>query len=168
MRPVHVADCRRRRWSSRWCRRYPGQASDLRVAAHEAKTDFLFARVGLAGADMGACAILPRIVGQGRAAELLFTGRLMRARKAKRWGFKPAVARGCACSRLRPRPRTQPRRGPRRSALHHQALAGRGMECEHRQALDMEAEAQARCMQTKDFQPAPIEAFAPSDSPVQG
>src|SRR5205085_6866373 len=62
-------------------------ASDLRLAAPNAKTAFLFARVGLSGADMGACAILPRIIGQGRAAELLFTGRGMSAEEGERWGF---------------------------------------------------------------------------------
>src|SRR5215471_11685772 len=62
-------------------------ASDIRIATPEAKTAFLFNRVGLAGCDMGACAILPRIIGQGRAAELLFTGRTMTAEEGERWGF---------------------------------------------------------------------------------
>src|ERR1700722_8485210 len=62
-------------------------ASDLRIATPEAKTAFLFTRVGLAGADMGACGILPRIIGQGRAAELLFTGRAMSAAEGHAWGF---------------------------------------------------------------------------------
>src|SRR5688572_11796806 len=66
-------------------------ASDLRIATPRTKTSFLFTRVGLAGCDMGACAILPRIVGQGRAAELLFTGRTMDAAEAERWGFYNAV-----------------------------------------------------------------------------
>ena len=62
-------------------------ASDLRLATPEASTAFLFTRVGLAGCDMGACAILPRIIGQGRAAELLYTGRSMTAAEGERWGF---------------------------------------------------------------------------------
>src|ERR1700758_3275490 len=62
-------------------------ASDIRIATPAAKTAFLFARVGLAGCDMGACAMLPRIIGQGRAAELLFTGRAMTAQEGERWGF---------------------------------------------------------------------------------
>src|SRR4030095_8474437 len=62
-------------------------ASDLRLATPEARTSFLFTRVGLAGCDMGACAILPRLIGQGRAAELLFTGRTMDAAEGERWGF---------------------------------------------------------------------------------
>ena len=62
-------------------------ASDMRYATPEAKTAFLFVRVGLAGCDMGACAILPRIIGQGRASELLYTGRSMSAEEGVRWGF---------------------------------------------------------------------------------
>jgi enoyl-CoA hydratase/carnithine racemase len=62
-------------------------ASDLRIATPEAKTAFLFTRVGLAGCDMGACAMLPRIIGQGRAAELLYTGRAMSAEEGERWGY---------------------------------------------------------------------------------
>ncbi len=66
-------------------------ASDLRLATPEAKTAFLFTRVGLAGADMGACGILPRIIGQGRAAELLYTGRTMSAAEGSAWGFYNAL-----------------------------------------------------------------------------
>src|SRR5499425_2843485 len=62
-------------------------ASDIRIATPEAQTAFLFTRVGLAGCDMGACAMLPRIIGQGRAAELLYTGRTMTAEEGERWGF---------------------------------------------------------------------------------
>src|SRR5690606_14518137 len=62
-------------------------ASDMRLATPRTKTAFLFTRVGLAGCDMGACAILPRIIGQGRASELLFTGRVMTAEEGARWGF---------------------------------------------------------------------------------
>ncbi len=66
-------------------------ASDLRLATPEAKTAFLFTRVGLSGADMGACGILPRIIGQGRAAELLLTGRAMSAEEGHAWGFYNAL-----------------------------------------------------------------------------
>src|SRR3546814_15501795 len=62
-------------------------ASDMRLATAATKTAFLFTRVGLAGCDMGACAILPRLIGQGRASELLFTGRVMTAEEGERWGF---------------------------------------------------------------------------------
>ena len=74
-------------------------ASDIRIATPEAKTAFLFTRVGLAGCDMGACAILPRIIGQGRAAELLYTGRTMTAAEGERWGFYNAWSRRGARSR---------------------------------------------------------------------
>src|SRR3546814_4909132 len=66
-------------------------ASDLRLATPRTKTAFLFTRVGLAGCDMGACAILPRLIGQGRASELLFTGRVMTADEGERWGFHNRV-----------------------------------------------------------------------------
>ncbi|MFL6730434.1 MAG: enoyl-CoA hydratase family protein [Sphingomicrobium sp.] len=137
-------------------------ASDLRIAAPSAKTAFLFVRVGLSGADMGACAILPRIIGHGRAAELLFTGRGMGADEALAWGFwnrlsddpladAQALARDLA-------------RGP---TLAH-AMTKRQLDAEWHvsieTALDMEAEAQAQCMQTKDFHRA-YEAFAAKRTP---
>ena len=75
-------------------------ASDIRIATPEAKTAFLFTRVGLAGCDMGACAILPRIIGQGRAAELLYTGRTMTAAEGERWGFYNRLV-DAACARSR-------------------------------------------------------------------
>jgi len=75
-------------------------AADMRIATYEAKCAFLFTRVGLAGCDMGACAILPRIIGQGRAAELLYTGRSMSAEEGVSWGFRSNKP-----SRLKPRPR---------------------------------------------------------------
>ena len=142
-------------------------ASDLRFAAPDAKTAFLFTRVGLSGADMGACAILPRIIGHGRAAELLFTGRSMSAEEGARWGFfnrivedvhAEAQALGAAAS-------------PRGPSLAH-AVTKRQLDDEWsvsiEHALEMEAEAQARCMQTKDFHRA-YEAFAAEeDAGVQG
>ncbi|HEU0310811.1 MAG TPA: enoyl-CoA hydratase family protein [Sphingomicrobium sp.] len=137
-------------------------ASDLRLATPDAKTAFLFTRVGLSGADMGACAILPRIIGHGRAAELLFTGRTMGAQEGERWGFwnrltndvlvdAQELARGLA-------------RGP---TLAH-AMTKRQLDAEWNvsieEALDMEAEAQAECMQTNDFRRA-YEAFANKRKP---
>ena len=137
-------------------------ASDLRLAAPTAKTAFLFTRVGLSGADMGACAILPRIVGHGRAAELLFTGRNMSAEEGATWGFwnrlstdvlvdAQALARDLAS-------------GP---TLAH-FMTKRQLDAEWHvpieTALDMEAEAQAECMQTEDFQRA-YEAFAAKRTP---
>src|SRR5207237_1147357 len=137
-------------------------ASDLRIAGPNAKTAFLFTRVGLSGADMGACAILPRIIGHGRAADLLFTGRSMSAEEGFAWGFwnrlsdnvladAQALARELA-------------KGP--SYAH--AVTKRQLDAEWHvpieQALDMEAEAQADCMQTNDFKRA-YEAFAAKRTP---
>jgi enoyl-CoA hydratase/carnithine racemase len=137
-------------------------ASDLRLAAPNAKTAFLFTRVGLSGADMGACAILPRIIGLGRAAELLFTGRNMSAEEGYTWGFwnrlsenvladAQALARDLA-------------NGP--SVAH--AITKKQLDAEWHvpvdQALEMEARAQAHCMQTRDFHRA-YEAFAAKRTP---
>jgi len=137
-------------------------ASDLRFAAPDAKTAFLFTRVGLSGADMGACAMLPRIIGQGRAAELLFTGRSFSAEEGHAWGFwnrmttdvladAQALARDLA-------------RGP--SIAH--AVTKKQLDAEWHvsieQAIEMEAEAQAHCMKTNDFRRA-YEAFASKRKP---
>jgi len=138
-------------------------ASDLRIASADARTAFLFTRVGLSGADMGACAILPRIIGHGRAAELLFTGRTMDSEEGLAWGFwnrvsgnpladATALARDLAT-------------GP---TLAH-SVTKRQLDAEWNvsieEALDMEAEAQADCMQTNDFRRA-YEAFAAKRKPV--
>jgi enoyl-CoA hydratase/carnithine racemase len=137
-------------------------ASDLRIAAADAKTAFLFTRVGLSGADMGACAILPRIIGHGRAAELLFTGRSMTAEEGERWGFYSrivAAVHGEAQALAR-----SLADGP----IQAHSMTKRQLDEEWavsiEQALDMEAEAQARCMQTKDFHRA-YEAFAAKRTP---
>lgn len=137
-------------------------ASDLRLASPQARTAFLFTRVGLSGADMGACAILPRIIGHGRAAELLFTGRSMSAEEGLAWGFWNrlsddvlADARALA---------TDLANGP--SFAH--AITKRQLDAEWsvgiETALDMEAEAQAICMATKDFHRA-YQAFAAKRKP---
>ena len=138
-------------------------ASDLRVAAPDAKAAFLFTRVGLSGADMGACAILPRIVGHGRAADLLFTGRSMDAEEGYAWGFwnrlsADALADAQALAKSLAN-------GP---AYAH-SVTKRQLDAEWHvsieQALDMEAEAQADCMQTADFRRA-YEAFAAKRKPL--
>ncbi|MDE2364787.1 MAG: enoyl-CoA hydratase family protein [Hyphomicrobiales bacterium] len=126
-------------------------ASDLRIGTPRAKTGFLFVRVGLAGADMGACAILPRIIGQGRASELLYTGRMMSAEEGDKWGFFNRLV------------------APERVLAEAQALAaeiadgptfanGITKTCLHQEwamdvdsAIEAEAQAQAICMQTKDY-----------------
>jgi enoyl-CoA hydratase/carnithine racemase len=138
-------------------------ASDLRYAAPSAKVAFLFVRVGLAGCDMGACAILPRIIGQGRAAELLYTGRSMSAEEGAAWGFFNRVAEPVLPEALQVAKELAA--GP--TAAH--AVTKRMLHMEWNvtvdQAIDMEAVAQAELMQTQDFQRA-YEAFAAKRKPV--
>ena len=138
-------------------------ASDIRFAAPNAKTAFLFTRVGLAGCDMGACAILPRIIGQGRAAELLYTGRSMSAEEGAAWGFFNRVAEPVLPEALQAA--TELATGP--TAAH--AVTKKMLHLEWNvtvdQAIDMEAVAQAELMQTQDFQRA-YEAFAAKRKPV--
>ncbi|HYE43112.1 MAG TPA: enoyl-CoA hydratase family protein [Caulobacteraceae bacterium] len=140
-------------------------ASDIRLGAPRTKTGFLFVRVGLAGCDMGACAILPRIIGQGRASELLFTGRFMTAEEGERWGFYNrlvdpaevlAEAQALAVSLAR---------GPTfaHGVTKTQLNAEWDMGLE--QAIEAEAQAQAICMATNDFRRA-FEAFAARRDPV--
>ena len=138
-------------------------ASDMRFAAPNAKTAFLFTRVGLSGADMGACAILPRLIGHGRAAELLFTGRDMSSDEGLAWGFwnrvvEDVMAEAYALA-------DQLAKGP--SIAH--CITKRQLEAEWNvtveQALEMEARAQAHCMETNDFRRA-YEAFANKQKPV--
>ena len=139
-------------------------ASDLRIGTARSKTAFLFNRVGLAGCDMGACAILPRIVGQGRASELLFTGRSMSGEEGERWGF---LNRLCAPEELAGEARklaAQLCEGPTfangiTKAMLHQEWA---MTIE--QAIEAEAQAQALCMMTQDFTRA-YEAFVAKGKP---
>ena len=137
-------------------------ASDLRLAAPNTTTAFLFVRVGLSGADMGACAILPRIIGHGRAAELLFTGRSMNAEEGERWGFFSRIVddvhkEAQALAR-------QLADGPIQAHFMTKRQLDEEWAVTIEQALDMEAEAQARCMQTKDFHRA-YEAFAAKRKP---
>ena len=138
-------------------------ASDLRYAAPSAKVAFLFVRVGLAGCDMGACAILPRIVGQGRAAELLYTGRSMSAEEGAACGFFNRVAEPVLPEALQLAKELAA--GP--TAAH--AVTKKMLHLEWNvtvdQAIDMEAVAQAELMQTQDFQRA-YEAFAAKRKPV--
>jgi enoyl-CoA hydratase/carnithine racemase len=137
-------------------------ASDLRIAAASAKTAFLFTRVGLSGADMGACAILPRIIGHGRAAELLFTGRNMSAEEGAAWGFwnrladdPLAEAQALAC---------QLASGPSRAHTVTKKMLDAEWHVSIEDAIEMEARAQAECMQTRDFHRA-YEAFANKRTP---
>ena len=139
-------------------------ASDLRFGTPDAKTAFLFVRVGLAGADMGACAILPRIIGQGRAAELLFTGRSMGADEGERWGWLNAVVQREA---LLSHARTVAARlaaGPNfaHGITKNQLNVEWDMSID--QAIEAEAQAQAICMQTQDFERA-YHAFVNKEKP---
>jgi enoyl-CoA hydratase/carnithine racemase len=133
-------------------------ASDLRYATPDARTAFLFTRVGLAGCDMGACALLPRIIGQGRASELLYTGRAFSAEDGERWGFFNAVVAPGELAALTSRTARELADGP---AFAH-AMTKRMLHHEWNlsvdQALEAEAQAQAICMQTQDFGRA-YEAF---------
>jgi enoyl-CoA hydratase/carnithine racemase len=140
-------------------------ASDLRLGTARSKVAFLFTRVGLAGADMGACNILPRIVGAGRAAELLFTGRSMDGAEAERWGFYNRLCEPDAVLPAAQSLAAELASGP--SFAH--AMTKR---CIHQEwsmdidaAIEAEAQAQAICMQTRDFGRA-YEAFAARRRPV--
>jgi enoyl-CoA hydratase/carnithine racemase len=140
-------------------------ASDLRLGTERSKTAFLFARVGLAGCDMGACAILPRIIGQGRAAELLFTGRPMGGAEAERWGF---LNRLCAPETLLADAQALARdlaAGPNFAHAMTKRMLHEEWDMSIEQAIEAEAQAQAICMQTKDFRRA-YEAFAAKKKPV--
>jgi len=140
-------------------------ASDLRLATPDAKCAFLFTRVGLAGCDMGACAMLPRIVGQGRAAELLYTGRTMSATEGERWGFWNALHApddlDAAALTLAQRLAEGPvfAQGITKTQINQEW--NMGLE----QAIEAEAQAQAICMQTHDFERA-YRAFVAKKKPV--
>jgi enoyl-CoA hydratase/carnithine racemase len=139
-------------------------ASDLRLATPSAKTAFLFTRVGLAGCDMGACAILPRIIGQGRAAELLFTGRFMSAEEGESWGFYNRLAEP---KRLLEDAQTLARdlaAGPTFAHAVTKTQLNQEWNVSLETAIEMEAQAQALCMATNDFRRA-FEAFAAKRRP---
>jgi enoyl-CoA hydratase/carnithine racemase len=140
-------------------------ASDIRFATAASKTAFLFTRVGLAGADMGACAILPRIVGQGRAADLLYTGRSLSGEEGERWGFHNRL---CAPEALQDEAQAlaaQLADGP--TFAHAMTKNQLNMEWAMpiETAIEAEAQAQAICMQTRDFERA-YQAFVAKQKPV--
>jgi enoyl-CoA hydratase/carnithine racemase len=140
-------------------------ASDMRLATPRAKTAFLFTRVGLAGCDMGACAMLPRIVGQGRAAELLYTGRSMDAAEAERWGFYNAIVEPDALLADAQARAVVLANGPAFAHAMTKKMLLQEWSVSLEQALEMEAQAQAICMGTQDFRRA-FEAFAAKQKPV--
>jgi enoyl-CoA hydratase/carnithine racemase len=137
---------------------------DIRLGTPQAKTAFLFTRVGLAGCDMGACALLPRVIGHGRASELLYTGRVMTAEEGERWGFFNRIV---SAEKLEADAMTLARQladGPTfahkmtKAMLHHEFAMPLDA------AIEAEALAQAVCMQTQDFRRA-YEAFVAKQKP---
>ncbi len=129
-------------------------AADIRLATPAAKTAFLFTRVGLAGCDMGACAMLPRLIGQGRAAELLYTGRTMSAEEGERWGFYNRLVEP---ERLEAEALELARRladGPTFAHGITKTQLNQEWSMSLDQAIEAEAQAQAICMQTRDFERA--------------
>jgi enoyl-CoA hydratase/carnithine racemase len=142
-------------------------ASDIRIGTPGAKVAFLFNRVGLGGCDMGACAILPRIVGQGRAAELLFTGRTLGGEDAERWGFFNRLSTSDRLIAEAQALAAELAAGP----TFGNAMTKRMLEMEWAMsvetAIEAEAVAQALCMETEDFTRA-YQAFAEKRKPVFG
>ncbi|AYE85951.1 MULTISPECIES: enoyl-CoA hydratase family protein [Sulfitobacter] len=140
-------------------------ASDLRLATAEAKTAFLFTRVGLAGCDMGACAILPRIIGQTRAAELLYTGRAMSAEEGERWGFYNRLVTGETLEDEALKLAQKIQAGPNFAHMMTKTMLAQEWAMSIEQAIEAEAQAQAICMQTGDFERA-YNAFVAKERPV--
>ncbi len=140
-------------------------ASDIRIATPRTKTSFLFTRVGLAGCDMGACAILPRIIGQGRAAELLFTGRTFDSVEGERIGFYNAVIAPDALLADCVQRAGELASGPTFAHAMTKRMLEQEWSVSVETALEMEAQAQALCMGTEDFRRA-FEAFAAKRPPA--
>lgn len=139
-------------------------ASDMRLAATGAKVGFLFNKVGLAGCDMGACAILPRIIGQARASELLYTGRFMSAEEGERWGF---FSRIVAADEVLPQAQALARsisEGPTYANTMTKRMLSMEWAMSIEEAIEAEAVAQALCMTTEDFSRA-YHAFANKQKP---
>jgi enoyl-CoA hydratase/carnithine racemase len=140
-------------------------ASDIRLAATGAKVAFLFNKVGLAGCDMGACAILPRIIGQSRASELLYTGRFMTAEEGERWGFfsrMVAPEHVLSQAQLLAKQITE---GPTFANTMTKRMLAMEWAMSVEEAIEAEAIAQALCMTTEDFARA-FRAFSSKAKPV--
>jgi len=142
-------------------------ACDLRYGSPATRTAFLFTRVGLAGADMGACALLPRVIGQGRASELLFTGRAMTAQEGHAWGFFNALHESDALLDAANKVARELAEGPSFAHGMTKTMLSQEWSMTIDQAIEAEAQAQAICMQTEDFKRA-YEAFAAKRKPVFG
>lgn len=140
-------------------------ASDIRYASPDAKTAFLFNRVGLAGCDMGACAILPRIIGQGRASELLFFGRSFSAEEGLAWGYFNQVLPGDELETHAMKMAAKIASGPTFANGITKNQLNYEWDMSIDAAIEAEAQAQAICMQTKDFERA-YKAFAAKEKPI--
>jgi enoyl-CoA hydratase/carnithine racemase len=140
-------------------------ASDLRVATPATKTAFLFNRVGLAGCDMGACAILPRIIGQGRAAELLYLGRSMSAEEGLAWGYFNRVVPADKLLATAQDMAGRIAAGPNFANMMTKTMLAQEWSMSLEQAIEAEAQAQAICMQGQDFHRA-YNAFVAKEKPV--
>ncbi len=141
--------------------------SDVRLGSSRANVSFLFVRVGLSGADMGACAILPRIVGQGRASELLYTGRTMAAEEAERWGFFNRLVEPASLQAEAQALAASIAHGPTFAHAMTKRMLHQEWDMPVDEAIEAEAQAQAMCMETNDFRRA-YEAFSatPRQRPV--
>ncbi len=139
-------------------------ASDLRLGTARTRTAFLFSRVGLAGCDMGACALLPRLIGHGRAAELLFTGRDMSAQEGLAWGFFSRLVEPDALLPDALALAQEMAHGPTVAHATTKRMLGVEWALSLEAAIDAEAEAQAHCMQTEDFRRA-YRAFTARSTP---
>lgn len=140
-------------------------ASDLRIGTTRATVSFLFSRVGLAGCDMGACVMLPRIIGQGRASELLYFGRAMNATEGHNWGFWNAVVEPDVLEKESSAWAERIATGPGFAHGMTKTMLQQEWNVSIEQAIEMEAQAQALCMGTEDFRRA-FEAFAAKQKPV--
>ncbi len=140
-------------------------ASDIRIGTPKTKTAFLFTRVGLAGADMGACNILPRIIGTGRASELLYTGRVMTAEEGDRWGFYNRLVESESLEAAARQLAQELADGPTFAHGMTKKCLQQEWNMGIAEAIEAEAQAQAICMQTKDYGRA-YRAFVSKTKPV--
>jgi enoyl-CoA hydratase/carnithine racemase len=129
-------------------------ACDIRLGTPRAKVAFLFVRVGLAGCDMGLCAMLPRVIGQGRASELLFTGRTLGAEEAERWGFFNRLVEPDALPNEAATLAAELAAGPNFAHAMTKTMLNQEWDMGLEEAIEAEAQAQAICMQTRDFERA--------------
>jgi enoyl-CoA hydratase/carnithine racemase len=140
-------------------------ASDMRLATTETKTAWLFTRVGLSGCDMGACAMLPRLIGQGRTSELLFTGRVMTPDEGHQWGFYNRLCEVGATLNDALDLARQLVKGPNFAHMMTKTMLNQEWNVSLEAAIEMEAQTQAICMQTADFERA-YHAFVNKEKPI--